>query len=138
MVVDGQDVLAVWRATREAADRARAGDGPTLIEAKTHRFTSHSSDDDQRAYRPEGEIERETHEDAIPRFRAELLDAGVLGADAAERFKREILAEIDAATDVAENAPYPAPEDALQHVYGEGPPDPDDLRGGPRGPAAGS
>jgi TPP-dependent pyruvate/acetoin dehydrogenase alpha subunit len=135
-VVDGNDVEAVRAVAAEALARARAGDGPTLIEAKTHRFTSHSSDDDQRAYRPEGEIERETHEDAVPRFRTELLDAGLLDAETAERLKAEILAEVDAATDVAENAPYPAPEDALQNVYGQGPPDPDDLRGGPRGPAA--
>jgi 2-oxoisovalerate dehydrogenase E1 component alpha subunit len=133
VVVDGQDVVAVHAATKEAADRARSGDGPTLIEAKTHRFTSHSSDDDQRAYRPEGEIERESLEDALPRFRAELADAGVLDDAAADRIRATILAEIDAATDAAENAPYPAPEEALLHVYGEGPPEPDDLRGDLRG-----
>ena len=135
VVVDGQNILAVYGATRGAADRARAGDGPTLIEAKTHRFTSHSSDDDQRAYRPEGEIERESHEDSIPRFRAELLDAGVLDAEAVEGIRARIMEEINAATEAAENAPYPAPEETLQHVYGEGPPEPEDLRGDPRGPA---
>ncbi|HEV3233287.1 MAG TPA: thiamine pyrophosphate-dependent dehydrogenase E1 component subunit alpha [Candidatus Dormibacteraeota bacterium] len=133
VVVDGQDVLAVYRATKEAADRARRGDGPTLLEAKTHRFTSHSSDDDQRAYRPEGEIEREAHEDALPRFRDELLDAGVLDADTAERIKAKILAEINTATEAAESAPYPKPEEALLNIYGDDPPSPDDLRGDPRG-----
>ncbi len=137
VVVDGQDVLAVYGATREAADRARAGGGPTLIEAKTHRFTSHSSDDDQRAYRPKDEIERESHEDAIPRFRAELLDARVLDAEAAEGIRARIMEDINAATEAAENAPYPEPEEALQHVYGEDPPSPEDLRGDIRGMPSG-
>ena len=132
VVVDGQDVLEVYRVTREAADRARAGEGPTLIEAKTHRFTSHSSDDDQRVYRPEEELRQEAAEDCLPRFLDHLRAAGAMGAADDIKLRAELLADIDAATEAAENAPYPAPEDALLHVYGTEPPTLDDLRGEPR------
>jgi 2-oxoisovalerate dehydrogenase E1 component alpha subunit len=132
-VVDGQDVLEVYRMTKSAADRARSGGGPTLIEAKTHRLTSHSSDDDQRVYRPEGEVEREAAEDALPRFREELVGIGVLTPETADAVRAEVAAEIDVATEVAEQAPLPAAEDALKHVYGENGPPEADLRGDLRG-----
>jgi 2-oxoisovalerate dehydrogenase E1 component alpha subunit len=135
VVVDGQDAFEVFRVTREAADRARAGEGPTLIEAKTHRFTSHSSDDDQRVYRPDDELKAEASDDAIPRFREQLLQTGVLTQDSAAAIRDELAREIDAATDAAEAAPYPEPEDALLHVYGDDGSDPNDLRGDPRGAA---
>ncbi|MEA2645619.1 MAG: 2-oxoisovalerate dehydrogenase component alpha subunit [Chloroflexota bacterium] len=131
-VVDGQDVFEVHRLTSDAAARARAGEGPTLIEAKTHRLTSHSSDDDQRVYRPAEEIKQEASEDAVPRFRNQLLKAGVITEEDDKALRAELLAEIDAATEAAENAPYPAPEETLLHVYGEGGPEPDELRGDPR------
>ncbi len=132
VVVDGQDVLEVYRVTREAADRARAGEGPTLIEAKTHRLTSHSSDDDQRVYREAGELEKEAKDDVIPRFRRQLLEAGMIDATRDKSMRSEIESIIDAATEAAENAPYPEPEDTFLNVYGDGPPFPDDLGGGPR------
>ena len=132
VVVDGQDVLDVYQATREAADRARAGEGPTLVEAKVHRLTSHSSDDDQRVYRAEEELRMEATQDCLPRFRDHLLHVGALRAGDEDKMRAALLAQIDAATEVAENAPYPAPENALLHVYGSEPPHPEDLRGGPR------
>lgn len=132
VVVDGQDVPEVYRVTREAAERARAGEGPTLIEAKVHRFTSHSSDDDQRVYRPDAEIKREAREDCLPRFRDHLLDQGAISEKDEKELRAEVLKEIDAATQAAEDASYPAPEDALLHVYGSEPPTLEDLRGEPR------
>ncbi|HXA43842.1 MAG TPA: thiamine pyrophosphate-dependent dehydrogenase E1 component subunit alpha [Candidatus Solibacter sp.] len=132
VVVDGQDVLEVYRVTREAADRARAGEGPTLIEAKTHRLTSHSSDDDQRVYREAGELEKEAKDDVIPRFRRQLLETGMIDDKQEKAMRSEIDAIIDAATEAAENAPYPEPEDTFLNVYSEGPPFPEDLGGGPR------
>jgi 2-oxoisovalerate dehydrogenase E1 component alpha subunit len=134
VVVDGQDVLEVYRVTRDAADRARSGGGPTLIEAKTHRLTSHSSDDDQRVYRESGELEREAKDDVIPRFRDHLIGSGILDAKQDQSIRAELKKIIDAATDVAENAPYPAAEETYLHVYGEGPPFPEDLGGEPRLP----
>ena len=121
VVVDGQDVLAVYRATRNAARRARSGDGPTLIEAKTHRFTSHSSDDDQRIYRDPEEIRQETHDDPISRFRDWLARERRLDEKADSQLRAALKREIDAATDAAEAAPLPEPEDALWHVYGDDP-----------------
>ncbi|MDQ6747571.1 MAG: thiamine pyrophosphate-dependent dehydrogenase E1 component subunit alpha [Candidatus Dormibacteraeota bacterium] len=131
VVVDGQDVPEVYRVTREAAARARAGDGPTLIEAKVHRFTSHSSDDDQRVYRDAEELQQEQQEDCLPRFREHLFSQGALTEDAETELRQEFRKEIDAATKAAEDAPYPAPEEALLHVYAN-PPAPGELLGGPR------
>ncbi|HEV3232462.1 MAG TPA: thiamine pyrophosphate-dependent dehydrogenase E1 component subunit alpha [Candidatus Dormibacteraeota bacterium] len=132
VVVDGQDALAVYKVTREAADRARAGEGPTLIEAKTHRFTSHSSDDDQRVYRQTEEIQEEAAQDPIPRFHEYLDHHHLLEEGQDKRIRAELKAVIDAATEAAENAPLPEAEDALLHVYGEAGPSGDELRGGPR------
>ena len=132
VVVDGMDALEVYRVTREAADRARAGQGPTLVEAKVHRFTSHSSDDDQRVYRPEEELRLEAAEDCLPRLLEQLVGSGVMTVAQDNDLRAELLAEIDAATETAENAPFPRPEDALLHVYGSEPPSRDDLRGEPR------
>jgi 2-oxoisovalerate dehydrogenase E1 component alpha subunit len=131
-VVDGQDVLEVYRVTREAADRARDGAGPTLLELKTHRLTSHSSDDDQRAYREADELSREAADDVIPKFRERLFGAGLLDEKQEKAIRQEILAEIDAATEAAENAPYPDASTLYDHVYGEGLPSPGDLGGEPR------
>jgi 2-oxoisovalerate dehydrogenase E1 component alpha subunit len=132
VVVDGQDVLEVYRVTREAADLARSGGGPTLIEAKTHRLTSHSSDDDQRVYRESGELEKEAEDDVIPRFRQQLLASGILDGAQEKAIRAELGKIIDAATQAAEEAPYPSAEETYLNVYGEGPPFPEDLGGEPR------
>ena len=132
VVVDGQDVVAVYHATKAAADRARAGDGPTLIEAKTHRFTSHSSDDDQRLYRDLSELKEEAGDDPVIHFRDRLLADGLLTPEAAEKVRAELKQEIDAATEAAENAPNPRAEEALTHVYGEAGPSGEELSGMPR------
>ena len=131
-VVDGQDVLEVYRVTREAADRARDGAGPTLIEAKTHRLTSHSSDDDQRVYREEDELKREAADDVIPRFRDHLVSSGILEETLEQTIRAETRKAIDSATEAAEEAPYPSGDELYLHVYGEGPPFPEELGGEPR------
>ena len=78
VVVDGGDVLACYAAARDAVARARAGEGPTLIEAKVTRLTAHSSDDQQTKYRSEDELTAERGRDPLPHFRDQLRDAGVL------------------------------------------------------------
>jgi pyruvate dehydrogenase E1 component alpha subunit len=75
--VDGNDVLAVYRATREAAERARSGGGPTLIEAMTYRIGPHSTADDATRYRDEAEVDRHRALDPIERYRRFLVDTGV-------------------------------------------------------------
>ena len=119
VVVDGSDVLACYRASKEAVDRARRGDGPTLIEAKVIRLTAHSSDDQQTKYRPEEELADLRSHDALPRFREELRAAGVLSEVLEAQIAAEIKAEVDAATDHAESEPDPEPSTAMRWVFAE-------------------
>lgn len=78
--VDGNDVLAVFAATRDAGERAKAGDGPTLIEAMTYRIGPHSTADDATRYRSDADVERWRERDPIARYRSYLLDSGVIDA----------------------------------------------------------
>ena len=117
--VDGNDAIACYRAAGDAMARARAGQGPTLLEAKVHRLTSHSSDDDQRRYRNADDIEAERKQDCVPRLRTMLEELGVLDPGAADALRAELVAELDEATAYAEQAADPAAETALLHVYGD-------------------
>ena len=99
--VDGNDVLAVYAVTRDAVERARAGEGPTLIEAVTYRIGSHSTADDATRYRDEAEVAAWRERDPIDRYRTHLLDAGTIddafvrGCDEeAEAWVAEIRAEL--------------------------------------------
>src|SRR5918911_2848112 len=85
VVVDGADVLACYAAARDAVDRARRGEGPSLIEAKVTRLTAHSSDDQQTKYRSEEELAAEKGRDPLPRFREQLVSADVLTPEIEER-----------------------------------------------------
>ncbi len=118
--IDGNDVLAVYETAREAVDRARRGDGPTLIEAKTYRLTAHSSDDDDRRYREREEIEEWRLKDPIVRFEKYLEENGLLDEEKKEEVAGRIKAEVDEAVEYAEEAPYADPEEALERVYAEG------------------
>jgi 2-oxoisovalerate dehydrogenase E1 component alpha subunit len=124
VVVDGNDVLACYRAAKEAVERARSGGGPTLIECKTYRFYSHTSDDDDRTYRSREEVEAARHQDPLLRFGAYLREHGLLDEGAEERLRAEVKAEVEEAVDRAWNAPDPDPSTLLRHVFAEG--------GGPR------
>lgn len=118
---DGNDVLAVYEVTKQAVERARAGEGPTLIELVTYRRKGHAEHDNQ-SYVPPGEIEHwEQHNDPITRYVAHLLEhEGVTQAELDEIDAR-VRAEIDAATDEAEASPPPEPTDALVGVYADPP-----------------
>jgi 2-oxoisovalerate dehydrogenase E1 component alpha subunit len=100
-------------------DRARRGDGPTLIEAKVIRLTAHSSDDQQTKYRSAEELAALQENDPLPRFRAQLREAGVLTEELEGTIAAEVKADIDQATDYAENAEDPVPENAMKWVYAE-------------------
>jgi 2-oxoisovalerate dehydrogenase E1 component alpha subunit len=117
--VDGNDVLACFAVARDAVARARAGEGPTLIEAKVHRLTGHSSDDQQTKYRSEEELAEERTRDPVPVFRAQLRDAGILDDAIEERLGADIKAAVDDATDYAESQPDPDPATATRYVYAE-------------------
>jgi len=118
-VVDGSDVLACYGAMRRAVDRARAGEGPTLIEAKTYRYFPHTSDDDDRSYRSREEVEEAKHHDPIHTFEHYLRDTGVLDQPGWEAIAAEIKAEVDRQIDVAWSAPDPEPDSLLHHLYAD-------------------
>jgi 2-oxoisovalerate dehydrogenase E1 component alpha subunit len=119
VVVNGGDVLACYAAAKEAHDRARRGEGPTLIEARVVRLTSHSSDDDQRRYRDPSEVEHLKEQDPIPMFASELRTAGVLTDEVDEAIRAEVKAEINEATKAAESRPDPVADEAHERVYAE-------------------
>lgn len=117
--VDGTDVLACYAATRAAVARARAGDGPTLIEARCVRLTPHSSDDNDRTYRPADELKSLRTHDPVAHFRDYLRELGALDDVIDHDLRSQIKAEVDDATTYAEQAPLPDPSTLMKHVYAE-------------------
>lgn len=115
--VDGNDPIATYEAVKQAVDRARAGEGPTLIEAITYRLAPHSSDDDDRTYRSREEVEAAKRKDPILTFAEYLRQAGVMDESKQAEIADRVQAEVDDALEYAEQAPYPSPESALLHVY---------------------
>ena len=115
--VDGSDVLAVYEAVKEAVDRVRAGEGPTLIEAKTYRWRGHFQGDPQR-YRSREKVERARREhDPIALYVAKLEAQGVLTAEQAEAIDAQVQAEIEAAVAFAESSPEPASTLLFEDLY---------------------
>lgn len=120
VVVDGQDVLAVYKVTKEAVDRARRGEGPTLIEAKTYRIVPHSSDDDDRLYRTREEVDTyRTSQDPIVRLRTYILENELATDEELDHIDKEALAHVDEALDWAEQQPDPVAEEAALYVFAE-------------------
>jgi pyruvate dehydrogenase E1 component alpha subunit len=115
VTVDGNDVEAVFEASRTARERALAGEGPTLIEAVTMRMHGHAAHDDMK-YVPKEQVEEWRKRDPIDRQEGRLREAGV-DVDA---LREEIKAEIDAATQEALAAPMPDPSTAVEDVFCEG------------------
>jgi 2-oxoisovalerate dehydrogenase E1 component subunit alpha len=119
VTVDGSDVLACYAAAKTAVERARAGDGPSLIECKVTRLTGHSSDDQQTKYRSEEELAADRSLDPVPKFRTQLVDAGILTPEAEERIDASIKDAVHDATEYAEAQPDPHPSTAMRWVYAE-------------------
>ena len=115
-IVDGNDVLAVYKTIREAVSRARQGDGPSLIEAKTYRWKGHSKSDQER-YRTREEVNEWKQKCPIKRFSAQLIAKGILTLETAEQMEAEVHEEIQAALEFAEASPEPRVEDILEGVY---------------------
>jgi pyruvate dehydrogenase E1 component alpha subunit/2-oxoisovalerate dehydrogenase E1 component alpha subunit len=116
VTVDGNDVLAVYEVTRQAVERARAGDGVTLIEALTYRRRGHAQHDDQR-YQPKDEIARWEANDPVDRYVARVTEAGWVGPQELAAAERRADATIDHALEECEGDPLPAPATALSGVY---------------------
>ena len=121
VVVDGNDVLACYEVAGQAVERARRGEGPTLIEAKTYRFTAHSSDDDDKRYRPAAEVAIWRQKDPVQRYARYLRDAGILTDPLEEEITERVNQQVDEATEYAENAPDPTPDDLTRFVYKQEP-----------------
>lgn len=119
--VDGNDVLAVYRATEEAEERARAGGGPTLIEAVTYRLGPHSTSDDPGRYRSEEEVEAWRSGEPVTRFRRYLERKGVWNDTDEEKLQESADEDISEAIRRAEAAPPPPIESLFEDVYHEMP-----------------
>jgi 2-oxoisovalerate dehydrogenase E1 component alpha subunit len=119
MTVDGNDVFACYEAMKGAVERARRGEGPTLIECMTYRFHPHTSDDDDRTYRTREEVDEAKRKDAIIQFESYLTSTGILAEEGIESLRKELKEQVDAAVDEAWNAADPEPESAVRHVFAE-------------------
>jgi TPP-dependent pyruvate/acetoin dehydrogenase alpha subunit len=117
--VDGNDVLACHGAARRAVDHARAGGGPTLIEAMTYRMKGHAEHDAQ-AYVPKEELEEWRQRDPLERYARELVASTGATAEELSAIDRAVSDEIDREVEAAEQSPLPSPEDALKNVYAAG------------------
>ncbi|QHJ71436.1 thiamine pyrophosphate-dependent dehydrogenase E1 component subunit alpha [Planococcus halotolerans] len=119
VTIDGNDPIEVYKHVKEAADRARRGEGPSLIETVSERMTAHSSDDDHRQYRAADELAEQKDKDPILLFGAYLKENNILNDELEKEINDRIMVIVNEATDYAENAPYAAPEDAMKYVYAE-------------------
>jgi 2-oxoisovalerate dehydrogenase E1 component alpha subunit len=117
--VDGNDVFECYRVMVDAVQRARSGQGPTLIECRTYRFHPHTSDDDDRTYRTREEVEEARKKDPILQFGSYLQKWGITSEDKIEALRAELKEEVDRAVDEAWNAPDPEPDTATRHVFAE-------------------
>ena len=118
LIVDGQDIDVVHATVATAVARARADEGPTLLEMKTYRYRGHSRSDPAK-YRPDGELEAWKARDPIEILGGRLDADGILSSDDQARIKRETQEEIDAAAAQAAAAPYPTLEETRSYVYAD-------------------
>ena len=117
--VDGEDVIAVYEVAKEAVERARRGEGPSLIEVKVSRLLGHFEGDAQ-LYRSKEDFEIAKRKDPIPKFENTLLDKNILTEDDVKNIKEDIQKEIQEVMEFARNSPYPDPKEALENVFAGG------------------
>lgn len=115
-VVDGNDVVAVYRATRKARELALSGGGPSLVECKTYRCRGHGENDHQ-VYQPKDEIAAWKEKCPIPRLRDEVLSQGLITAEELREMEAQVREIVEDAVRFAEESPYPRPEEALEDVF---------------------
>jgi len=111
VMLDGSNYLEVYKVISEAVERARKGAGPSLIEARTYRVTPHSSDDDDRSYRPRAEVDAYRKNDPLDIARKDLLNSGLLNDDIVAQLEARVQNMIVEANQNAERAGYPKPQD---------------------------
>ena len=118
--VDGNDVVAVYECVREAVARARGGDGPTLVEARTYRMKGHAEHDNQ-GYVPRAELEAWAAKDPLLLYERRLTEEGTVSTQELRAIDRALTEEIERESDLAEASPLPDPRRALEEVYAAGP-----------------
>jgi 2-oxoisovalerate dehydrogenase E1 component len=117
VTVDGRDPVTCYHVAKQAVGRARAGEGPTLIECLVDRLGAHSSEDDQRRYRSQEELEQLARNDCLERFKRRLLDESILDEPAVAEHEAQVKAEVTRATREAIESPDAPPENAVTNVY---------------------
>jgi TPP-dependent pyruvate/acetoin dehydrogenase alpha subunit len=117
VVVDGQDVVAVWQAASQAVQRARAGDGPSLVECKTYRYYGHHQGDDPHRYRTLAEEQAARARDCIVRFREQVMAERRLDPATLDGVDQRNRALLDEAVQYAERSPLPEPGELYTNVY---------------------
>jgi len=120
ILVDGNDIFAMYAAAQEAVERARKGDGATLIESYTYRLSDHTTSDDWRKYRSKEEVASWEHKDPLKRFKTYLLSQGVIKDDG--QMEKELAEMVEKAVAEAESVPAPSRADVFEHTYAEMPP----------------
>lgn len=118
VTVDGNDVIAVYNAVREAVIRARQHEGATLIEALTYRWHGHYEGDPQ-VYKPEGELDQWQERDPITLLSAALMTHNLIDTEGIAELSADVLAQLDAAVEFVRSSPYPATEAAFMDVFAE-------------------
>nr|WP_320012886.1 thiamine pyrophosphate-dependent dehydrogenase E1 component subunit alpha [uncultured Desulfobulbus sp.] len=116
VIVDGNDVVAVYEAITAAVERARKGEGPSLVECKTYRWRGHF-EGDACTYRSNDELDEWVKKDPIPRFAKKMLDDGILTQKELDKLNADIDAELAEAITFAEESPLPEPADMFDDVY---------------------
>jgi pyruvate dehydrogenase E1 component alpha subunit len=118
VIADGNDPFAMLGAAREAAERARGGGGPTLIEAKTYRHRGHY-EGDMGSYRPPEELEAWLARDPIITWGKRLVEEAGIAQPALDEIAAAVEERLEQASTFADASPHPEPEEALEHVYVE-------------------
>ncbi len=118
VIVDGNDVEAVYGAVNAAVERARKGEGPTLVECKTYRHYTHFTGEPD-TYRPKEEVAAWKAKDPIKKYFERLIKDGIADEAALKKIEEEVIKEVEAAVEFAEKSPKPRPESALEDVYAE-------------------
>ncbi len=120
VIVDGNDVIAVYEAAQDAYERARKGEGPTFLECKTYRWRGHS-ERDPRDLRPQEEIEEWKRKCPVSRLGAKLLEKGIADENTLSDIRKKVNEEVEDAIAFAESSPYPPAEEALLNVFSSRP-----------------
>lgn len=119
VAVDGDDLFAVYEVTRQAVERARAGSGPTMIEAVTYRVSFHNTSDNPSLYRHPSEVSHANTRDPVARLSAYAVSAGIVDRDAIARQMAEVRAQVEDALDRALTYERPGPEEVFRHIFAD-------------------